>query len=243
MAMTDPSTARIDHTVLLFAGIKQRMGTDQLVVSLAPDATVAQLVAALCAQHPEIAGTLRAARVAVDQAFADPDTPIRPGAEIAVIPPVSGGHDGIPTGDGPTEVSQGRARLTSAPLELAAVVAAVEHRGAGGLTTFIGNVREHSRGKTVRFLEYEAYPPMAVGVMHDIAAAIEAELPGTRVAIHHRVGHLEIGEAAVIIAASAPHRDEAFRACRAAIERLKQDVPIWKKEVDTNGEAWIGQGP
>jgi molybdopterin synthase catalytic subunit len=133
--------------------------------------------------------------------------------------------------------------LTDRPLELAPVVDAVEHRGAGGVVTFVGNVRENSHGKTIEHLEYEAYGPMAVRVMADIAAKIEADIEGTRVAIHHRVGRLEIGEAAVVIAASAPHRAEAFAACRDAIEALKRDVPIWKKEIDTDGASWIGRGP
>jgi molybdopterin synthase catalytic subunit len=145
---------------------------------------------------------------------------------------VSGGHDGHP-----------RIKLTATALSLADVVAAVEHAGAGGIATFTGNVRRHSRGETIERLEYEAYPKMAMAVMTRIADAIEAEVEGSRVAIHHRVGVLGIGETAVVIAASAPHRAEAFAACREAIERLKDDVPIWKKEVAESGATWIGQGP
>jgi molybdopterin synthase catalytic subunit len=104
-------------------------------------------------------------------------------------------------------------------------------------------VRRHSRGKTIEHLEYEAYAPMAVRVMDEIRARIETELPGTRVAIHHRIGRLAVGEPAVVIAASAPHRAEAFAACREAIEALKRDVPIWKREVADDGAVWIGQGP
>lgn len=218
--------------VLLFAGLRQRAGTERVAVRLAAGATVDRLLEALGEAHPELGTELKSCRVALDQAFAAGGDRVPPGAEIAIIPPVSGGHDG-----------PDRIRVSGHPLSLEAVIRVVEHEGAGGLTTFTGNVRRASRGKTVERLEYEAYEPMAVRVMTTIADGIEAEIEGARVAIHHRVGTLAVGETAVVIAASAPHRDEAFRACRAAIERLKQDVPIWKKEVATDGEAWIGQGP
>src|SRR5690606_31877317 len=120
---------------------------------------------------------------------------------------------------------------------------AVEHADAGGIATFTGNVRRHSRGTTVEHLEYEAYEPMALRVLEQICARIEREIEGSRVAIHHRIGHLVVGETAVVIAASAPHRAEAFAACREAIEALKRDVPIWKREVADDGAVWIGQGP
>jgi molybdopterin converting factor subunit 1 len=220
---------------LLFAGIRARLGVPHLEVDLPDQATVAQLRRRLADAHPELAGPLDSCRIAIDQAFASDDQPIPERAELAVIPPVSGGA--------PLELAGQRSRLRDTALSLAEVVAAVEHRDAGGIATFTGNVREHSRGKQVRWLEYEAHAPMAVAKMDELALAIEAELPGTRVAVQHRVGRLEIGETAVVIAASAPHRDEAFRACRAMIERLKADVPIWKKEVDSDGHTWIGQGP
>jgi molybdopterin synthase catalytic subunit len=227
--------------VLLFAGLKERLKRAEVELELEGEPTVADLLAALGRAFPEIAPDLAHCRVAIDQAFARPDDPLPAGAEIAVIPPVSGGHDGPRSAQG--TFVHGACRLTDEPLELEAVVAAVEHRGAGGVVSFVGNVREHSRGKTVEHLEYEAYGPMAVRVMAEIAAEIEARVENTRVAIHHRVGRLEIGEAAVVIAASAPHRAEAFTACRDAIEALKRDVPIWKKEFDTDGAAWIGKGP
>ncbi len=221
--------------VLLFAGVRARLGVPHLEVELPDQATVAVLRRHLVDAHPQLAGMIEGCRIAVDQEFAQDDRPIPEGAELAVIPPVSGGA--------PVDLAGQRSRLRDAPLSLAEVVAAVEHRNAGGIATFTGNVREHSRGKQVQYLEYEAYAPMAVAKMDELALAIEAELPGTRVAVQHRVGRLEIGETAVVIAASAAHRDEAFRACRAMIERLKAEVPIWKKEVDGEGQTWIGQGP
>lgn len=228
-------------TVLLFAGIRSSLGRAQLELELSEPLTVAGLREQLAARYPQIAAQLGPCRVAVDQEFAPDEQQIEAGQELALIPPVSGGHDG--PASAAVERQGQRARLSSAPLALAPIIAAVEHRDAGGLTTFTGKVREHSRGKTVTHLEYEAYPAMAVAVMDAIALAVEAEIPGVRVALAHRTGRLEVGETAVVIAASAPHRDEAFRACREVIERLKQDVPIWKKEVDSEGGEWIGQGP
>ncbi|WP_052547000.1 molybdopterin converting factor subunit 1 [Enhygromyxa salina] len=222
-------------TVLLFAGLRQRIGAAQVELELSEPATVGQLRERICAAHPEVGAELAHCRVAVDHEFVGESGSILAGQEVALIPPVSGGA--------PVDHAGQRSVLRETALSLAEVVAAVEHRNAGGVTTFTGNVREHSRGKTVRWLEYEAYPAMAVAKMDEIALAVEAEIPGARVALQHRVGRLEIGETAVVIAASAPHRDEAFRACREVIERLKQDVPIWKKEIDSDGGEWIGQGP
>lgn len=220
---------------MLFAGIRARLGVPHLEVDLPDQATIAQLRNQLADAHPELRDALEHCRIAVDHEFARDDQPISEHSELAVIPPVSGGA--------PVDEIGQRSRLRETALSLAEVVAAVEHRNAGGIATFTGNVREHSRGKQVRWLEYEAYAPMAVAKMDEIALAIEAEIPGVRVAVQHRVGRLEIGETAVVIAASAAHRDEAFRACREVIERLKAHVPIWKKEVDSEGQTWIGQGP
>jgi molybdopterin converting factor subunit 1 len=230
-------------TVLLFAGVRQRAGRAELAVELDPSRspTVADLRRAIAAQHPEL-GSIDHCRFAIDQEFASDDQPVPGGVEVALIPPVSGGSGTAPDPD-PDSWAGARSRLSRTPISLAEVVAAVEHRDAGGIATFTGNVREASRGKRVLRLEYEAYAPMAVRVMDAIALAVEQELPGVRVAIAHRIGTLVVGESAVVIAASAGHRDEALRACRETIERLKQDVPIWKKEFDDQGGEWIGRGP
>ena len=121
-----------------------------------------------------------------------------------------------------------------------AVAAAVSDPGAGGICTFSGVVRDNSRGKRVLYLEYEAYPEMAIKQMQQIAAEMKAKWAITRVAMVHRTGRLEIGEASVCLAVSSPHRAEAFEACRYAIDRLKQTVPVWKKEVWEGGEYWVG---
>ncbi len=129
------------------------------------------------------------------------------------------------------------------PLDPPAVEAQVAHDGAGAVVTFQGQVRIKSRGKEVVRLEYEAYRPMAEKVLGAIKDDVEKRWPGTRCAIHHRVGTLGIGDLAVVIAVSAAHRAEAFEGCRHAIEELKKDVPIWKREVFTDGAEWVGLGP
>jgi molybdopterin synthase catalytic subunit len=129
--------------------------------------------------------------------------------------------------------------ITAAPLDPAAVTAAAAGAGDGAVATFIGLVREHNAGRQVLWLEYEAYAPLALKAFGRIAEETAAEWPGARLAIHHRTGRVEIGEASVVIAAASPHRAEAFAACRYAIERLKQIAPIWKHEHFAGGDVWI----
>jgi molybdopterin synthase catalytic subunit len=146
----------------------------------------------------------------------------------------------------PSENTMGErtiSRLTTNPLRLDEVVAEVASEATGGVVTFTGIVRRESRGKRILRLEYEAYEPMAEKKLDEIVRAVEAEVPGARVAVRHRLGTLVVGETAVVIAAAAAHRAEAFTACREIIERLKKDVPIWKKEIAEDGEEWVGLGP
>jgi molybdopterin synthase catalytic subunit len=215
--------------VLYFAVFRERLGRDEEVLELPAGATVGAAIDALAAKH-EVIGKLRGKfRVAVDQDFTDDAHPLAEGAELALIPPVAGGgHHVI---------------LTDQELSLDRCLAAVRGPGMGGIVTFTGMVRLHSRGATIDHLEYEAYAPMAVKVMARLCEEIEGEIAGSRVAVEHRVGHLAIGDVAVVIAAAAPHRAEAFAACRAMIDRLKDRVPIWKKEVSVDGESWVGLGP
>ena len=156
-------------------------------------------------------------------------TPPEDGDELAFIPPVSGGSD------------DPRFAMTTAPLTLDAVIALVERPEAGAVATFTGVVRNHTKERKVVRLEYDAYVPMAERKLRETAEKAEERWP-VRVAIHHRHGSLEVGELAVVIAVSSPHRAEAFDACRFVIEELKREVPIWKKEVSPDGEEWIGRG-
>jgi len=130
-------------------------------------------------------------------------------------------------------------KITNEPLNRDELVAAVSHPGVGGIVVFEGVVRDNARGKQVRYLEYDVYPEMAIEQIRAIVAEAEQRWGVERVAIAHRVGRLEIGEASVIIAVATPHRGEAFEACRYIIDTLKTTVPIWKKEVATSGEEWV----
>ncbi len=157
------------------------------------------------------------------------ETALADGDEVAFLPPVAGGA--------------GRCVLSEAPLDPAAVVARVSGPNAGGLVTFSGAVRDHARGQRIRHLEYEAYPGMAEREMEKVCDEAEKRWPGVRVAIAHRVGRLEIGDLAVVVAVAAPHRAEAFEAARFAIDTLKETVPIWKKEFAESGDYWVDDRP
>ena len=129
--------------------------------------------------------------------------------------------------------------VTSAPLAPEAVIRAVDGPGAGAVATFLGLVRDHNQGRRVLFLDYEAYAPLAEKALAIIVAEAQTRWPGARMAIHHRTGRIEIGEASVVIAVATAHRADAFAACRYAIERIKQIVPIWKHEHFEGGDVWI----
>ena len=219
---------RID--VLYFAVFRDQLGRDREQIELSDGARVRDALDVLAARHAPIARLRGRFRVAVDQEFSDDDGELRDGSELALIPPVAGG-------------AERHVRLLGEPLSLDRCVAAVTGPGMGGIVTFTGVVRRQSRGTTVERLEYEAYGPMALQEMTRLCDEIEAELAGTQLAVEHRVGHLVVGDVAVVIAAAAPHRAEAFTACRAMIDRLKDRVPIWKKEVGEDGAEWVGLGP
>ncbi len=163
---------------------------------------------------------------AVNRSYAERDQELTDGDEVALIPPVSGGAF----------------LLSEEPLSLDAAVREVADEHAGAIATFVGTTRIDSRGRTVQYLEYEAYPEMAEEVMARIAQELESKYELCEVAIHHRIGRVGIGETSVVIAVSAPHRQDALAACKEAIDTLKETVPLWKKEVYEGGEEWIGRG-
>ena len=133
-----------------------------------------------------------------------------------------------------------RTEIREDPLSVDAVIALVAHEGAGAIAVFLGTVRDANEGRAVTLLEYEAYASMAAAEMDRIRLEIEGEIAGARLAAHHRVGSLRVGEVSVVCAASAPHRGEAFRACRLLIDRVKERVPIWKREHGPDGPYWVG---
>ena len=214
--------------VRLFGSLREAVGEKELQITLEPGAKVADLCALLEREHPPVAEMRSRLRIAVNQDLVSGDAPLADGDEVAYLPPVSGGSGAAP-----------RCWLSEKALDVGEVIARVSGDDCGGLVTFLGAVRDHSRGQSIRHLEYEAYPPMAVAEMDRIADEAAERWPGSRVAIAHRTGHLDIGELAVVVAAAAPHRAEAFEASRYAIDTLKERVPIWKKEVTTSGEYWV----
>jgi molybdopterin synthase catalytic subunit len=163
---------------------------------------------------------------AVNREYVEPGRELADGDEVALIPPVSGGS----------------LQLVLGPLDVAAVVHDVESPEAGAIASFVGTVRRHSRSRDVLHLEYEAFEEMAEEMLERLAAELTERHGLCAVAIHHRLGRVEIGEASVVIAVSAPHRSAALDACREAIETLKATIPLWKKEVYAGGEEWIGRG-
>jgi molybdopterin synthase catalytic subunit/molybdopterin converting factor small subunit len=207
-------------TVRLFAALRERAGWSRREVDVADGAVVADVwpLLGLGEEPPGIA-------YARNREYADRGSPLAPGDEVAVIPPVSGGGF----------------QLSAGPLDLAAVVAQVADPAAGAISTFVGTTRTHSRGRTVVHLEYDAYPEMAESEMARIAETVKQRHDVLHVAMAHRTGHVPIGEASVIIAVSAAHRGPAMEACHEAIDTLKQTVPVWKKEVFEGGEEWIGR--
>jgi molybdopterin synthase catalytic subunit len=208
-------------TVRLFAGLREHAGTGRRDVDLGEGARVEDVWRAL-ELGDEPAGLV----FAVNRAYVGRDQALAEGDEVALIPPVSGGAF----------------RLTEDPIDLAAIVTEVEDERAGATATFVGTVRAHSRGRQVLRLEYEAYEGMAENVMADLAEQLRERYDLCAIAITHRVGVCEIGDASVAIAVSAPHRQDALAACKDAIDTLKESVPLWKKEVYEGGEEWVGRG-
>jgi molybdopterin synthase catalytic subunit len=206
-------------TVRLFAGLRERAGTSRL--ELEDVARVADVWARL-GLGDEPPGLM----YALNREYVEPTRELADGDEVALIPPVSGGA----------------LRLVEGPLDVAAVLREVETPDAGAVASFVGTVRRRSRGRDVLHLEYEAYEEMAEPMLERLAAELTGRHGLCSVAIHHRVGRVEIGEASVAIAVSAPHRAAALDACREAIDTLKETIPLWKKEFYAGGEEWIGRG-
>ncbi len=251
--------------VKFFAIFREYVGLKEDWREIEPGTTVQELWNEYTARakNPRVAN-IRAA-FSVNQRLAKPETVLNGGEEVGFLPPVSGGAGRERSPQRSTSPRSKAARpkpstrasrktdkqnlaltrgfvVTDEPLSLDALLARVSHPGAGAITAFIGVVRDHAHNQPVKYLEYEAYPELAERMLAQIGDEVAERWRETRIAIAHRTGRLQIGEASVIIAVSSPHRAEAFAACRYAIERLKVILPVWKKEFASDTDYWV-EGP
>jgi molybdopterin synthase catalytic subunit len=215
--------------VRLFARYREAAGRERLEVDLPEGGTVEAAWSAVVDRHPQLSPYRPFTLFAVGNEYVEPEHRLQPSDELCLFPPVSGGSAGD------------LYRVAGEPLSPEAVAAEVDDPGAGGIVIFSGVVRNETGGRSVKFLEYEAHAPMAEAKLKEIGETVYQRWPEVKqVALVHRIGRLRIGEASVVIAVSAAHRRDAFEACHFAIDRLKQTVPIWKREIFEDGAVWVG---
>jgi MoaE-MoaD fusion protein len=236
--------------LLAFASASDALGAGELDLDLPDNARVADLRAWLDPRYPALVPLWPRLAVAVDGAIARPDQALSEGAEVALLPPVSGGTEAAAVAT--AAAIRPRVELVEAPIDPQDVISRVAAPARGAVVLFLGTVRDHSprreapgsQPRAVRRLTYTAYRPMAEQALRAIAADLESDTPGLAIAIVHRLGEIPAGEASVAIAAAAPHRAAAYQASRQALERLKSEVPIWKLEHYADGEAaWREEEP
>lgn len=218
-------------TVRYFAIYREALGRREERREAPAGATVADLHEEIVTGAPTLAPLRAISRYVVNQAYVAGDTILQEGDEVVFIPPVSGGAAGA---------TSPLFRIVEEPLAVEPVAALVADPGAGAVITFAGVVRDNARGRGVQALEYEAYAPLAERMLAQIGEEVRARWPVLGIAVWHRTGRLAVGETSVVIALSVPHRQAGFAACAYTIERLKEIVPIWKKEIYADGAAWIG---
>ncbi|MGN7411907.1 molybdenum cofactor biosynthesis protein [Paenibacillus sp. SAF-068] len=234
-------------TIQLFAGIAERLNTSLLEFDYIGDIpTAADLKEKLSLAYPEAASQIKTSFLAVNQQYAPADTILSSEDELALIPPVSGG-DGTDISDEEHHsaslehrTEDGLFLITESTLSVEATTALVITPNHGAALTFVGTTREMTGEQRTVHLEYEAYVPMALSQMAAIGVEISDRWPGVLCAISHRIGKVDVAEISVVIAVSSPHRNDCYDASRHAIERLKQTVPIWKKEIWEDGSEWKG---
>lgn len=214
-------------TVRYFAAARDVAGLKIEAFELPDESTVATLLQRLATSHSELEPYFPYLRFAIADEFVELNAPLGDGDEVSVIPPVAGGDERV------------FASIESEKLSIDRCVDFVRDSRAGGICLFIGVVRDHSKGQSVSRLDYEAHPTMAKKELTRVLSEVCEAEQDVRLASIHRVGELDIGELAVVVAASAPHRDVAFRACRQAIDTLKERVPIWKKEHGEASTEWV----
>lgn len=218
--------------VLYFAYCRDLMGREQEWMTLEENARVSDLLSKCAAEKPALESYRKNLLIAVNQEYVRADQPLADGDEIAIFPPVSGGSFEVE--DGPDCYA-----IVREPIPTEQIIRRMKHPEDGAVVTFDGIVRNNSRGKATRYVEYHAYEPMALKKIREIGERIKFMWEVDRVAIVHRLGHLEIGDSSVLIVITSAHRKAAFDACHYAIDLLKRTVPIWKKECFEDGEVWI----
>jgi molybdopterin synthase catalytic subunit len=216
-------------TVHYYAAAKELAGCRSSTFEFAPESVEQiELRSAVIDRFPSLGALLGRMRLAVNGDFVDTAQPLHDGDRVDVLPPVAGGSPSVSCWVVDQEISLDEVRKS------------VEHPGAGGICIFHGVVRDHADGKEVSGLDYEAHETLAQKEMNRVLEGVVAEHPGVRIAAVHRVGALDVGDVAVCVAASAAHREDAFAACRKAIDRIKETVPLWKKERGRDGDArWV----
>lgn len=219
--------------LIAFASAGDALGRSEMDLEMPDGSRVADLRARLDGDYPGLSPLWPRLAVAVDGRIVSGDEPLTDGVEVALLPPVSGGTD-----------EPLRAELVDGPIDADRVTAAVSGSGRGAVVVFLGTVRDHHAGRRVEKLTYSAYRSMAVEGLRNIVADLEAAHPALRAAIVHRLGEVPVGEASVVIAIGSPHRAAAYEASRTALERLKAEIPIWKREHYADGEAaWREEEP
>lgn len=224
--------------ILLFARLRDLLGTDSVELDSPDIESVGDAYRILRARHPELEAFSRSLLVAVNHEFADWNTPVAEGDELALFPPVSGGQTS-PNTDYPVDAAGDIYRIVRERIRTRGLVSQLTRDQDGAAVTFFGIVRNNTRGRKTTHLYYEAYEPMALRQMREIGEILRQRWQIGQVGMIHRLGRLEIGEVSVAIVITSPHRGVAFESCRYAIDRLKQTVPIWKKEFFEDGEVWV----
>ncbi|MEX2431257.1 MAG: molybdenum cofactor biosynthesis protein MoaE [Dehalococcoidia bacterium] len=212
--------------IRLYASYREQAGRGQVDVTIADGATsVSAAIDALLAAVPSLPRDFRPHLIAVNDEFANPQYPLTDGDEVALYPPVSGGVD---------------ARMTHDAIDARAIADSVRRPSNGAIVTFEGTTRDNTNGESVRYLEYEADERMAEKVMAQVMEETIARFGVGDMTVVHRIGHLDIGDVSLVVAAGAPHRLEAFLAAHYAVDRIKHIVPVWKKEYFESGAVWVG---
>jgi molybdopterin synthase catalytic subunit len=220
--------------VLFFGVLKELTGRSEDQIQVPADARVASVFEHYATQFPQLRSMAGSIVMARNHEFSPLHSPISDGDEVAFLPPVSGGaHLEI------VDAAGHYFALTREPIVTKAITGRIQQAADGAVVAFEGVVRDNTKGRPTKFLDYECYEPMALKMMAAIGREIAADFAIGRISMVHRLGRMEIGEASVVVAASAPHRKPAFEAALEGINRLKKLVPIWKKEYFADGEIWV----